>query len=857
MMWLGAYGMGLVRFDPVDNTMKFFPANRSDKSSLNSDVIHDIYEDAAGNLWIGTTGGGLNCFNRESETFHYYTQDDGLSSDVIFGILEDDHNNLWLSTIRGLCKFNPEQRSFKNFTVNDGLPQDIFSLNSTIKLESGEMAFGGINGVTIFHPDHIQSNDIPPPVALTDFRIFNVSEPLQNYYESNNSNNIELSFKLNVISFEFAALDFINPAANKYAYKMEGFDQDWIYTDASRRFATYTNLRGGDYLFRVRGANSDGVWNEAGTSLNVRIIPPFWETGWALILYISIVIIALYVMRRVILARERFRSRVEMERLEAQKTHELDQLKLQFFTGVSHEFRTPLMLIIGPVERLLRSAAEFSEKKQRLYNQLILRNAQRLLRLVNQLMDARKLDTGSLHLNLQSKDIIQSIQAIYASFEYQADQRNIQYQFDKNILSLMMNFDQDKVEKIMFNLLSNAFKFVEDSGMIRVNVQLVRATADGNGNADQNEPDTLRIGVQDNGIGIAPQHKARIFDYFYQVEDSISQARGGTGIGLALTKEFVEMHGGHITVDSEPGKGSRFIIDLPVRQAKTNIIETDQSNAKERQIEGVTDESVIEHLDDEPESVPATNKPVVLVVEDNAELRLYLRYELDSDYHIKEAEHGADGIAVATACIPDLIICDIMMPVVDGLKFCARCKSDERTSHIPIILLTARTAEEIQLKGLKSGADEYITKPFNIELLKTRIKNLLDTRKVLKERYSRELFLQPQNISLSTVDEKFINKVTTIIEEHIEDPDFHVDYLSDSVGLSRTQLYRKFQGLMGQTPNEFMNYFRLQRAAQLLQTGLTAAEVAYKVGFRDPSYFSKSFRKHFNMSPSQFVEQSK
>lgn len=852
LMWLCAYGTGLVQFNPVNNKMKFYLSDRFEKKSINSNIIHDIHEDESGNLWIATTSGGLNYFNKKDESFEFITRADGLISDVIFGILEDDHHNLWLTTFWGMTMFNPANKTFKHFTQSDGLQHDIFNTNSAIKLATGEMVVGGINGLTIFHPDSIQINEILPPVAITDFRIFNVSEPLHRYQNRSESSMIELSYKLNVFSFEFAALDFTNPAANKYGYKMEGFDQDWIYTDASRRFATYTNLRGGNYIFRVKGSNSDGIWNNAGTSVNIKILPPLWKTQGALFIYILIAIMALIIMRQVIMARERFRTNIEMERIKAQKTHELDQLKLRFFTGVSHEFRTPLMLIIGPIERMLQSEKDISTKKRYLYNQLIFRNAKRLLRLINQLMDARKLDTGSMRLNLQMKDIIPSIQAIYASFQYQAENRDIQYHFDKNVQSIVMNFDQDKIEKIMFNLLSNAFKFVSDSGKIQLSVNLLNSNIDERIN--NNNTEQLQIMVEDNGIGISPKHIEQIFNYFYQVENSINRDRGGTGIGLSITKDFVEMHGGHITVESESGKGTRFIIHLPVEHNIQNIAEQSPQKSKELQIEEFYDEDFFDASKEKTEKVFNEDKPLLLIVEDNPELRMYLRYELNIDYNIEEAENGFVGISTAIEYIPDLIICDIMMPVVDGLEFCTRCKSDERTSHIPIIILTARTAEEIQIKGLQSGADEYITKPFNIEILKTRIENLLEIRRALKERYRRELFLQPQNISLSSVDEQFINRVTTIIEERIEDSALHVDFLSDLVGLSRTQFYRKFQGLIGQTPNEFINNFRLKRAAQLLETGLTAAEVTYKVGFRDPSYFSKCFRKQFKVSPSRYIK---
>lgn len=850
-LWLAAYGTGLVKFDPINYTKEYFIPDRSNVHTVNSDVIHDIYEDEDGNLWIATTGGGLNFYNVENKTFEYITQEDGLSSDVIFGILEDSHNNIWLTSIMGITKFDPKNRVFKNFTQNDGLQNDIFNTNSAIKLDTGEMAVGGINGLTIFHPDSIKKNENPPPVVITDFRIFNVSEPLHHFQRDSKIDMIELSYKLNVFSFEFAALDFTNPFANKYAYKMEGFDQDWIYTDASRRFATYTNLRGGDYVFRVKGSNSYGVWNNVGTSLDVVILPPFWRTDLALALYISIVIITLIIMRKIIQARERFKTNIEMERIEARQTHELDQLKLRFFTGISHEFRTPLMLIIGPMERMLHTRGKISNRKFQLYSNLVLRNAKRLLRLVNQLMDARKLDTGNMHLNLQSKDIIHSIRAICSAFEYQAEQRLIDFQLKTDLSNLEMNFDQDKIEKILYNLLSNSFKFVADSGVITVSVYAI--SNDVMKKESEQVKKCLQIIVEDNGIGISNEQQEHIFDYFYQVDGERVGEQEGTGIGLYISKEYAKMHGGHIEVESEVGKGSRFILYLPIER---QLVKGNQPAIDEIYTDNTyhIEEYKLDENEEEPQIIEMSERQMVLIIEDNPELRLYLRYELNQNYEIIEAENGSSGLSAAIKYIPDLIICDIMMPVIDGIEFCSRCKSDEKTSHIPIILLTARTSEEIQIKGLQSGADEYITKPFNIELLKTRIENLLENRSKLKQIYSNEIFLKSRNMSVSSVDEKFIEKIKSILEDKLDDPLLHVDYLSSLAGLSRTQFYRKCQGLLGQTPNEFINNFRLTKAAQFLKAGYSISEVAFKVGFRDPSYFSKSFRKRYNMSPSQYIE---
>jgi signal transduction histidine kinase/ligand-binding sensor domain-containing protein/DNA-binding response OmpR family regulator len=855
-MWVGTV-MGLNRLKRSDIERDVFcfdhfftPQNPG--KSIKSMNISCIEQNERGELWLGTSD-GLFLFNPATDSIAHFTTLQGLPSNTIISILQDLDKNLWLGTMKGLCKFDPVTLSTTNYDMNDGLQNNEFHRAAT-RDHSGWMYFGGINGFNLFHPDSIRNNPDPPPVVITSFQIFNRPVSLADFI--NKDNEIELSYQQNIFSFEFAALDFTNPPKNRYAYMLEGFNKDWIFTDAKRRIATYTNLQGGHYTFRVKASNNDGVWNDQGAAVHIVVNPPFWKTNWALLLYIAMTLLILFGLRTIVAVKERYDADLR-----------LDRLKLDFFTKISHEFRTPLTLILGPLEKMIHSGKNLSWTKRLHYYQLIHRNSQRLLRLINQLMDVRKLDAGSMKPLTEQGDLVLFVKSIFDSFTYQAEKRAMRFSFNSQPSSIMMSFDPEMMDKIVYNVLSNAFKYTPDGGEISLSLTCLTRqefyekfreseslTFVERRHMKKVQADSVaEIVVRDNGAGIDKNHIQHIFDLFYQGENPASYGQSGTGIGLALTRDLVRLHNGEIAVTSELGKGAQFFIWLPVTECRHS-----ETEAKEMATAAIEPALAWTEYDDETvsreEKVPAESAlPLILLVEDDRDLRIFIRDELDENYRVQEAADGIQGYQLAVETVPDLIISDIVMPGLDGTDLCRKLKSDERTSHIPIILLTAKTNEAARLEGFQTGADDYITKPFNADLLRIRAGNLIESRQKLRSRFSREIHLQPADIAITPYDEVFLNKAVQAVEENMSDPDFSVEQMSYRIGMSRSQLYRKLFALTGQSPRDFVRILRLKRAANLIaQAQITIAEAAFRVGFDDPAYFSKCFRKQFGVAPGEY-----
>ncbi len=868
--WFGTTDKGLIKQVPAANQVvanknyRFiqYKKNPDNPHSISSNTINSIFEDKDGNLWIGTDQ-GLNKFDPDTESFIHYRTKDGLPSDLIYGILEDDHGHLWLSTNNGLSKFNPVTKTFKNYSVSDGLQGKVFGV-ACYKSKSGEMFFGGSNGFNAFNPDSISENKHIPAIVITDFQLFNKSvapgddSPLKKAISE--TREIRLSHDQDVISFEFAALDFTNADQNKYAYKMEGVDPEWVYTDASRRFATYTKLDPGKYVFKVKGSNNDGLWNEEGTSVRIIITPPWWRSHLAFACYILIFFGILIGLRQFELRRTRLRGELKMRRFESQKLQEIDSMKSRFFANISHEFRTPLTLILGPLGKML-SQAKNKEKKQEL--KMMQRNAQRLQRLINQLLDLSKIEAGKMKLLTRPENIVALLNRIVQSFESQAKLKGIELKFHSEQNEIIAYIDRDKIENIFYNLLSNALKFTSEGGTVECRIrirpepELLQRLSD---SEIQNLKSEIIIAVSDTGIGIPQDRLDKVFDRFYQVDDSYTREHEGSGIGLALTKELVDLHHGKITVESELNKGTTFTVYLPIGKGHLKPEEIIAEKPVEEIQPEISSGEIGMGIEAE-EKVKAQSRqkalPLVLIVEDNADMRSYLQDCLARDYRVIEAVDGEDGLHRAIDKIPDLIISDVMMPKMDGFQFCERVKSDERTSHIPVILLTARATAESKIKGLELGADDYLIKPFDRTELQVRAKNLIEQRRKLRERFSRNIALQPQEIAVTSYDEKFLQRAMAIIEQHLANPDFDVTILSRAIGMSRMQLHRKLYALTNQSTNKFIRSLRLKRAADLLnQKYGNVAQIAYEVGFNNPSYFAECFRKQFGKLPSEYkVEQ--
>jgi signal transduction histidine kinase/ligand-binding sensor domain-containing protein/DNA-binding response OmpR family regulator len=826
-----------------------YESDKSVPGSLSNNSVLDIRQDKAGRIWIGTQA-GLNLFEPKTRTFRIITEGDGLPHNTILTILDDSLGNLWLGTPNGLSQVivnetDGELRlAFKNYDDDDGLQGKQFNENAALRTSRGEMIFGGANGFNIFIPSQLPTNNVIPPVVLSDFYLFNRSIRPGEIVNGINIlpasitqlKALTLPADQNDFSIELSAINYFHPEKNKYKYKLEGFHADWIAADPGSRKVTLTNIDPGTYTFRAKASNNDGVWNEDGVALKIVIQPPVYKSNFAIVLYFFLVIGALFLIRTIVQFREKIKFQHEQERHEAIRVHELDMMKLKFFTNVSHEFRTPLTLILTPLEKLLKHPADGEQEKQ---FQLIQRNAKRLLNLVNQLLDFRKLEVQEIKLRPSEGDIIRFIKETVFSFSDLSEKKDIKLEFLCDIEGLETMFDQDKLEKILFNLLSNAFKFTPEHGAVTVAVRLI----DG-------EQKMITITVTDTGIGIPLDKQEKIFERFFQTELPKSVVNQGSGIGLSITKEFVRVHGGTITVKSDLEKGSTFIVTLPVVDI-----------AKSSSSESVTP------LDEVTPEMPAfageeqlahLKGASILLVEDNEDFRFYLKDNLKQEYTIFEARNGAEGWNQVLGHLPDLIISDVMMPQMNGIDLCKKVKTDPRSSHIPVILLTARSAEEQKLEGYESGADEYVTKPFNFEILQSRIHNLIALREKFHKSFPKHFDVKASELKITSLDEKLIQNAIKCVEDNVSNADFSVEDLSRELGISRAHFYKKIMALTGKSPLEFIRTIRLQRAAQLLEKSqLTVAEIAYEVGFNSPKYFARYFKEEYHVLPSAYAASHK
>ncbi len=839
-LWVGSTG-GIVVFEKGKTTQVFYQQSKN-KGHLSNNNIHCFLEDSNGRIWAGTRE-GLNLFDEKTKQFQIFTIADGLPDNMILNILEDNHQTLWISTPNGLCNAIPKQGkaglvfSIISYDDANNLQNREFTDNAALKTRAGELIFGGPSGFNIINPDKILQPVYRPKIVFTGLQILSKSvvpgELINNRVLLQQSlsrlQSIGLKYKENVFSIEFASLDFGHSIQDKYAYMLEGFNSDWLYADGNPRRATYTNIGPGHYTFKVKVLNRDGVWSDE-KSLQINIEPPFWRTNIAYIIYALIVAGLFLLARRITL------DRIHM-RYEVQQAHALERLKTKFFTNVSHEFRTPLSLIIAPLDKIIKHTGDEEQREQL---NLIQRNAKRLLSLVNQLLDFRKMEVQEVKLHPSIGDIIRFSKDISHSFIDIAEKKGIQFSFSANVDNLEIYFDKDKIEKIFFNLLSNAFKYTHDNGAVSVNLTY-------NPPANNENEGTLAIEIKDTGIGIPAGMQEKIFERFFQTDVPESMVNQGTGIGLAITKEFVKLHNGIITVKSEPDKGSSFTVLLPAKKIYESMARTTIPTAVE---DG--EQIIVE------DSVKSGKKKTILIVEDNEDLRFYLKDNLKAQYHVEEATNGKEGWEKVKQLYPDLVVSDIMMPLMDGVQLARKIKTETLTAHIPVILLTAMGSEEKQLEGLKVGVNDYITKPFTFEILASRIRNLLIQQKLLQKRFQKQIEVNPAEVTITSVDEKFLQQALEVVEKNMDNPEFSVEDFSRDMHMERSTLYRKIGSLTGKAPIEFIRSIRLKRAAQLLEkSGMSVAEVAYEVGFNKPSNFAKFFKEEFKVLPSQYVANKK
>ena len=817
-LWIGTLDEVIIYNPEKDKVTRFTERTRSFLQDLN------------GEYWLGTNSKGLALYDKHTGAIKYYTEKDGLANNHVQTISESKDGALWITTMNGLSKFDKVKKSFKNYDGYDGLQDAQFLYNAAYKLSDGNLVVGGINGLNIFDPLKVKANFFVPPVMITDFRIFNKPVSIGEEIDRNilYCDKIKLQYNQNMFSFQFAALSYSKSGKNQYCYMMEGFDNDWI-SSGNKNYATYTNLNPGTYRFYVKGANCDGKWNEEIKSVEVEICPPFWLTWWFKLLLVVLVAGVIFAVMRFYIHKTKLDNELMFEKTRSRKLHEIEMIKTNFFTNISHELRTPLTLILGPLSQIIskknidedvRSQAVLAEK-----------NANMLLKLVNQLLDYRKVESGKLQLHMSAGDLVPYVDSVVRSFSNLAESKKIKLKFTPLVEELEIQFDEDKINKILNNLLSNAIKYTEEGGLIEVCLNKKEQYKF----ESEVVADCYEIIVKDNGVGIPPESLGKIFNRFFQ--NSPSDTSIGTGIGLSIIKEFVTLMEGDVDVDSVVGEGTKFTIHLPVilpEQRTEDVPEQDKA-------EGDIDVK--------------KERKILLVAEDNADLRRFVVSSFDSEYDVRQAEDGAAAFDLALEIIPDAVITDFIMPKMCGDELCRKLKKNERTSHIPIILLTAVTSKDTELEGLKAGADDYITKPFDINMLRQKLENLIQMQENLRKRFKCDMILEPTNVTLVSPDERFLNKMMEVVEKYISDPELDIEKFAQEVGVSRMQLYRKVDALTNMTVKEFIRNVRIKRAYQLLeQNTLTVSEVAYEVGFKDIAYFRKCFKAQMGINPSEVAK---
>ncbi|TYA84178.1 two-component regulator propeller domain-containing protein [Seonamhaeicola marinus] len=860
-IWVGtSSGLGMLTAEEASEKVprfKVFKRGENEKNTLSHNYILSINEDANKNIWIGTLGGGLNKLEKQENGYvvtKCYSESNGLPNNVVKGVLIDESENLWVSTNKGISKLNYKTEVFKNFDVNDGLQSNEFQELACLKRKDGEFLFGGVNGFNTFYPQKLRENTFIPGTVITNLLISNkaveVREEVDGKVILNNvvskTASITLKHFQNNLSFDFASLHYVAPQKNSFEYILEGFDKSWQGTSSAKRYASYTNLAPGDYVFKVKSSNNDGLWNNNPAQINIHITPPFWLTWWAYGIYGLCILGVFWGIQSYFNLRSQQKASLRIQK----EVEEVNRLKLQFFTNISHEFKTPITLILNPIEELLESATNSVSVKSKL--KIVQRNANSLLRLVHQLMEFRKIEVGETKLGATKANIVSFLKEITLSFKASAKKKNVNLDFKSDYFKLDVWFDWDKLEKIMNNLIFNAIKFTPSTG--NITVKIVKPLEESLLPIEDRGMSVkyLQIEVQDSGEGIIKEELPYVFHRFYQVNNASKHANKGSGIGLAITKDLVDLHYGDITVESAEGEGSCFKIKLPL--GNEHLLEEEMVRIKNPEpfIE-VDDSEFI--LEEELNVEEDKSKLSVLVVDDNPDIRLLVKDGLAKTYKVFEAENGNEGLNKALKEMPDLIISDILMPEMDGIELCAALKANIRTSHIPVVLLTALNSVEHRIEGLESGADAYIPKPFKMRLLSVRVEKLIESRNLMRKRFQTEKEITPEKVTLNSVDEQFLREIMDLMEANMSNESYWVDQLVKDMNTSRSTLFRKLKKLTGQSPNDFIRIVRLKRAAQLLeQNELNVAQVSYMVGFSDPGYFGKCFRKFFGESPSKFVK---
>ena len=852
-IWAGSWENGLIkiRIEARGNyELSYFKHESGNANSISVNHVNPIQKTDKHTLWVGTIGGGLNKISfRTDKTpeFQHFGTDEGLPDNTIHSILKDHNGGLWLGG-NGLTFFDPESESTTHYDAHDGLQSNLFIVNAAFQDREGLLYFGGPYGLNFFDPALIQKEKSTPDLLFKGLSIMNhqvkvgenidgrilLPEPL------NQLEKLTIQEKENDLTFSFLAMHTASPARNRLRYRLLGYQDVWRNVSETQASVTYSNLKPGNYQFQISGCNGDGVWTPETKQLNITILPYWYKSKPAFLAYAILFIVLLLLFRRAILIQSNLKNNLKIAEIELQKDHEIAEMKTRFFNNITHELRSPLTLIQGPVEELLNRES-LPEELRKNYYYLIRQNTQRLLNLVNRLLDFRKAETNHFSLKISSGNFISFAKEIFLSFQFLAYQKDIQYSFQAEAEELSLFFDFEKMEIVLCNLLSNAFKYSKPKDRISLHIRQDRTHC--------------VIRVSDSGEGIPSDEVENIFNRFYQIVRAESSQIMGTGIGLSMVKEIVHLHQGSIQVNTAPSKGSEFIVRLPLGS----------SHFRDAHIVPSTDMAEhISHYRPGFSPILAANPSVMsgagrvgkmLIVEDNPEIRAFIRGIFQEEFSIYEADNGASGLQALEKQVPDIIISDIMMDPMDGITFCQKLREHPGYLHIPIILLTARTSQVYKIEGLDSGADAYLTKPFNAKVLQAQVHSLLKSRSALKSYYRNQITLQPQTPIPASKEVVFMEKLIRLIEDRIEKEELTAESLAEAMAMSHSTLYRKIKTCTGESINSLIRSVRLKQAAELLTSSpLNISEVAWKVGFSDVNYFGKCFRKQFQMNPSEYIK---
>ena len=837
-IWVGTV-RGLNMYDEQKNNFITYPLLRGDKKTLADNLyVTAIFDNQKGTIWVGTVGDGLFTLDPNTGKNEAIAPDAPLSNSTVYKILEDRGGQLWFSSNNGLYRLNPATKQYEKYTSIDGLISNQFNYNSGLLLSNGQLIFGAVNGYTLFDPTQIQKSNYKPALIITDFQVGDSPAHAVNELKDSPFEKIRLAYDQSTLHLAFVALEYGSYDNKLYSYKLEGYDKEWS-VPSKNKVATYTQLPSGTYQFLVKATNNDGEWLAMAQPVSIQIRFPWWRTYWAYAFYLALLGIAVYLFGQYSVIRNNRKRELLLEHYEREREQELSALKYRFFTNISHEFRTPLTLIKAPLEELKTKLAKTGGEPLSQRIQLMSQQVDKMMRLVDQLMDVSKSESGQLNIYLSATDIVVLGEQLVEQFQTIATQQKIDLQYIPAVAHLTALVDVDKIEKVIYNLLSNAFKYTPAGGQIKVYLDCVEN--------EKEQGHLIKIRVEDTGVGISETDTPRIFDRFYQGDNQQNLAQKGTGIGLAHCRELIDLHKGTITVKSSPQKGSTFEVTFPLVVPST----------KAQSVETPNQEALIE-LQAPPqyanEKVPS-EKASVLVVEDDPDVQNYLRELLTEKYHVICMDNGQLAWNYLQKELPDVVVSDVMMPLMDGILFCKQIKSHLSTCHLPVVMLTAKTTVADQLEGLETGADDYVSKPFHPDILLARIKNLLTSRRILKDKIRKDIILQPTEVTTNSLDETFLKTVMTLLEENITNADFSTQTLVQAMNMSRSAFYRKLQALTNLAPSDFIREMRMKRAAQLLQNQeLNVTEVAYAVGYNDLKTFRQNFQQRFGVSPSQYVK---